>query len=403
MNWLRRLWHNRLLDMGIGVVAVVGLWKIATVLPERAHANDFAHYYLGSRLVWTGHNPYATPLEPLYRQYGFVYETDIPVATNPPVLLWAFGLLAWLNPSQAYAGWVLVQAVSLAGLLWLVREEFGDRLSARGWWWLCAGVTASTPVYLHFYYAQVQLPLAVLVLAAYRWQNRGQHLRACMAIVVAGLLKLYPLLWLPWVIAVAPARRRAGLAGIAAVLLVAGVTASGLTLWREFFEWALPGIAACSLGNPVLNVPSLLLNLAAAARGFAVSAEFVRGWLTIGAGIGLGIIAGAYALGWRGKDREIQFSQLIVAVLAGTVAAQGNYFVFLAFPVAVAGVRAFRWPPTRFSVGLFLALLLLNCPTNLTGEFLERHLLLKVVVNYLPLYGLLALGWLFVRQAESGK
>lgn len=403
MNWLRRLWRNRLLDVGLGVVVVVGLWKIASILPERSQTNDFAHYYLGSRLVWAGANPYATPLEPLCRQFGFMFEPAIPIATNPPVLLWAFGLLAWLTPTWAYAGWVAVQLASLALLLWMIRELFGQRLSARGWWWLCAGVTVSTPVYLHFYYAQVQLPLAVVVLAAYRWQNRGWHRLAVVTIVLAGLLKLYPLFWLPWLILGAPARRRIGLAGLAVALLVVGVVLSGPWLWWEFYNHALPVITRCSLGNPVLNVPSLILNLASAARGYAVPADFVALWLGIGTATGLGLIVGAYVIGQRCADREVQFGLVTVGVLAGTVAAQGHYFVFLVFPVALAAVRFWHWPPTWSGVGLVVAVLLLNCPTDIAAGFLDRHLLLKVLLNYLPLVGLLIVGWLLAHAGATGK
>ena len=88
-------------------------------------------------------------------------------------------------------------------------------------------------------------------------------------------------------------------------------------------------------------------------------------------------------------------------MLAGTVATQGHYFVFLIFPLALVAVRiAAR--PTALRVGGFLLLILaLNDMDPHGGPLLDRHIYLKIICNNMPLYGLLALGVFLVRAMLS--
>jgi hypothetical protein len=190
--------QNRLLDFAAVLFAVVGVVRLALVLPARSTQNDFAHYYVTSRLALDGRNPYGVPLEPLYAAQGFAYQAEVPVATNPPTLLWLFAPLALLPSRAAYWVWTAVQAISLAAILALTRRLLRERLSARAWRFVAAGTLASATVYWHFVYAQWQLPLAALVLAAFAWQAAGKHTLACLTIAAAALIKLYPAVLLPW-------------------------------------------------------------------------------------------------------------------------------------------------------------------------------------------------------------
>lgn len=389
------LTRHRLFDWGVAVIALAAGVRIAATLPLRMGSNDFAHYYLGSRLVWEGRNPYTTPLEPLYAARGWSYEPAVNVPTNPPPLQWLLAPWAALPAMVAFWLWVVVQATSLALVLWLCRQLLGARLSARAWWWLSAGVIASTPVYMHFYFSQVQLPLCALVLAAYRWQAQGKHLPACLAIALAGALKLFPLVWLPWFIWQADTRRqRAVLAASAAALLM---LCGGVPFWRDFAVYALPVVRECVTGNPVLNLPAFILNLGAATHGFVATSTALRPWWVAGNAVAAGWIAAGYVFASRTADRELRWCVVLVAGLTALWSTQHNYFVFLAYPVAVLATRPAARP------GLAAAVLLLNCPSNITSPWFDQHLVAKVLVNYLPLYGLLLLNALFVRELRRPR
>ena len=55
----------------------------------------------------------------------------------------------WSSPS-GWSAWVAVQLASLWAILWLVRDLLRDRLTARGWCFVCAGTVISATVYWHF-------------------------------------------------------------------------------------------------------------------------------------------------------------------------------------------------------------------------------------------------------------
>ena len=164
MSWRQRLAQNRLPGPGAGVIALLSVIQMALVLPESAVSNDFAHYYLSSHLLLEGKNPYTTPLEPLYRQYGFKFHPKVPTGTNPPPLLWLFAPFALLPPRIAFAGWAMGEGVSLMVILRLTHDQLRERLSARAWWLICAGVVSSRPVFWHFCFSQVQLLVGAAIL-----------------------------------------------------------------------------------------------------------------------------------------------------------------------------------------------------------------------------------------------
>ncbi len=83
----------RLFDVGALALALIMTLKITLVLPQRSVQNDFAHYYISSRLYVEGRNPYATPMQPLYEHYGFHLHPNLTKGSNPPLLLLFFAPL----------------------------------------------------------------------------------------------------------------------------------------------------------------------------------------------------------------------------------------------------------------------------------------------------------------------
>jgi hypothetical protein len=398
---MKPLARSRLWDVGAALIAVLGAVKIAVVLPLQADRADFAHHYVWSRLLVQGANPYRVKLRPHYEKYGFVYDETTPAATYPPSLLWLFGPVALLGPRAACGCWVVVQAACLAAILLLTRRLLQGRLSARGWRFVCAAAVASTPVYLHFAYSQAQVPLALLVLAAYACHRAGRHAVATLAVTVAGLLKLYPFLLLPWFVwgGREGSKGRWGRAALAVGLCAAVVVLTGPQLWRDFFVYGWPVLERWAMHHLMnFSVPAVVAHLGYAAHGFSPSPVAERLWWATGVASGCAVLATAYWLCWRYRDdSEAQFCLLCAAMLAGHVAVWGHYIVFLIFPAAVAALRVVQQPSRLRIIWLALAVL----AVNLVPTYWSGNMYAGIVWMSLPVCGTVALGVFFVREMTS--
>ena len=414
MNRLRRIGRVRLLDLGALALALIITLKITLVLPQRSVQNDFAHYYISSRLYVEGRNPYATPMQPLYEHYGFHLHPNLTKGSNPPLLLLFFAPFTLLPPALAFSFWVIVQVASLVVILNLTRQLLGDRISLRGFRFLCMAVLGSGAVYTHFFYSQVQLQLAAMTLAAFAWLRSGKSIAACSAAMLAALVKLYPLALVPWFVwhGGKDVRSRLKLAALCLGLAGVVVAATGLETWQEFLQ-GTPELFRWWIINRSFNytVPSFVINLFSSIHGFAPAPELAQWIYKIAMGCGLAILATAYVMCWRTchekyrEYREKEFGLLCIAMLASSLIAWGHYLVFLIFPFAVAVVQVRAKPSSWRVFGLVAVWLFFNCVVAMESPFLNEHLVLKVIVNYLPLYGILGLGIFFgkkLRQPAGG-
>ena len=407
VNWIKRLGQNRMLDFGAALIAVLSVWRIILVLPTRLWGFDFNHFYVSSRLLIQGKNPYLISLEPMSREMGFEFSRDLPIPHYPPSFLWMFAPLVSLPPRVAFAVWVLVEILSLGLLLWLTRQLLKDRLSPRGWRFLCIAAIASQPIFWQFCFSQVQLPLAAVALGAYALHRRGHHAVACMAVAAAGMLKFYPFVLLPWFVwrsgGSVPTRISRAFLVIAMSVTVVVVTGPGL--WRDFVRLGIPVAAANEVGrNFHYALPSLVTNLGLAYSGLNPSGAASRLWWAAGTAAGLLVIGLAYRLCYRSeRDDETEFCLLCVAMLAGIVTVQGHYFVWLIFPLACAALRVAAKSSTRSILCFSLIVLALNEVTPPPLSFLSDHIYLKILVNYVPLYGLMGLGALLGGKMMKGR
>src|ERR1035438_6900188 len=114
-----RKWRSWLLQTLALGLALFGVVHIVRDLPARARGNDFAHYYISSRLLLTGGDLYSTLLEPEYQHWGFRYTHAIPTATNPPLLVAIFAPFALLPPLAAFWAWVILEMFSMVWILLL--------------------------------------------------------------------------------------------------------------------------------------------------------------------------------------------------------------------------------------------------------------------------------------------
>jgi hypothetical protein len=372
------------------LLGLVGLGRIALMLPTRATHQDFAHYYLSSRLLREGASPYRLNLAPRHASYGFNADDLIDHTGNPPTLVWLFSPLAALDPWPAFLIWAGVQALSLMALLWGVWSLLRDRLSRETGIVLAALTCLSAPVYYHFYYAQVQLLLAALVLAAYGLHRAGRQHSAVAVITLAGMLKLYPLALMPWFVwrASASPRGRVWYA-LEAVLIAAGVVAlTGPHQWLDFVQYGMPAINAYVMNRTSnYSIASCIANLAMAAGITAHPTAAL--WLHVGTLAGLAVIGLTYAVvAWSRGDPELQFALLSTAMVVGSPMAWTHYLVLLIAPLTLGCLVL--WPYiSRTMRALLIALLVLLVNVGAEGLLFGRSVMLNVVIGYLPLYAML--------------
>jgi hypothetical protein len=385
--------------LGLGL-AVVGIGHIGRDLPSRADGNDFAHYYISSRLLLAGADLYSTPLQPEYERWGFRYTHPIPTATNPPLLVVLFAPFARLTPTAAFWAWVVMEIFSLGCVLALTCQLLGDRLSLPARWLVCSAAIVSAPVYWHFFFSQSQLMIAAILLLAYACLRNGRPLGACLAVTTALWLKLFPVVLLPWFLWRSSREWNTRWKCATAVLAWSAVLvlASGLGRWQQFWTQGMRVVEDWIVWQRHFNftVPSFVKNAAWLSHGFNPEWNELPAWANLGAIIGLALIVLMYGICWkngrgrRDADLESEFCLLSAAMLAGISEAWGHYFVLLIFPAAVAVARVARQPTGGRIVTLIASLVMLN----LMGDW--RSPCLEFVVGYIPLYGLLLLGVFFV-------
>ena len=400
-------WHAWLLDALALGLAVFGVAHVARILPSRAISNDFAHYYISSRLLLTGGDVYTTPLQPEYERWGFRYTHVIPTATNPPLLIDVFAPFAALPPRPAFWVWTLLQAVSLGYVLVLAWQLTASRLSAQARRLVCAGIIASAPVYWHFYFSQSQLLIAAMVLFAYACLRNGRPVCACVAITTAAWLKLFPVILVPWFLWRASREWKTRWRCTGAVLAWSAVMvfASGLQQWEQFWAHGMKVLEAWAVWQRHFNftVPSFVKNTAWLLHGFDPEWPGLHSWARAGAIIGIALIVLLYSASWwngrrkENADIESEFCLLSIAMLAGIVEGWGHFFVILAFPVAVAVARVRQRPTSGRVTALGIALVMLNVMGSWRSPWLD------FTVSYIPLYGLLLLGAFFVNELRHAK
>lgn len=386
------------------VLALFGIVHVARVLPSRAVSNDFAHYYISGRLLLTGADVYSTPLEPEYDRWGFHYNRGIATATNPPFLVGIFAPFAALPPRAAFWAWALLEMTCLGYVLVQTWHATSSRLSAPLRRLVCGAIVASAPVYWHFFFSQCQLLIAAMILMSYRLLRNGEPERACLVITTAAWLKFFPAVLVPWFLWRAPVdgNRRWKCLGVTLAWSMGILLATGWSSWMQFRAQAVPVLETWVTQARHFNftVPSFVKNTAWSVHGFDPGWNGLRGSVTVGAVIGLVLIALAYGLCWRtgrrrtDADLELEFCLLSAAMLAGITEVWGHYFVILGFPAAVAVARIVQRPTCGRGVILGVSLVLLNVMTSWQSPWLD------FVVSYIPLYGLLLLGAFFVNETR---
>jgi hypothetical protein len=388
--------------MLVVVLLVAALFRIVYLLPSRANQNDFAHYYLSSRFLIDGEDPYRVPLKPYYETHGFVYNPRIPSATNPPLLLLVFAPLSLLPPGIAFWLWAGLNGASLAVGLVLTRRLVCADWPATSWWLAVAAVLWSFPILDHFAYSQVQLEIGALLLGAFHFQRTGKPGLGCALAAIAAVLKLFPVLVLPWFVFHSARNgkeigRRVFIVGT--VWLVAFL-ATGPALWQGFVQSGLPVISDWVMnqwGN--LSLPSLVYNIASVVLGDAFTAQSNRFWWSIASLSGVALIAAAYAWVWASRtDSRIRFGVVVLAMVLSGTTAWTHYYVLLIWPsfVAVDLARTYPGMVRRVLTAIMGLLLVVPIGGMAVAAAADQPFLVNVFLGYMAFYGAILAGGLLM-------
>jgi hypothetical protein len=270
---------------------------------------------------------------------------------------------------------------------------------------------ASTPVFWHFYFSQMQLLLAAVLLVAVERRQAGRDVLACLLVMVAGLLKMYPVVLLPWFVWRGPGgwSGRVKRAGVAAGLALVVVLVTGPGKWEQSLQQQRELVQLCMVDHAFNEtIPSLVINCGLAPGGFTASPAVTAWWCRIGFAAGLLVIGAAYwrclAVAW---DARAQFALLTVAMVAGIPYAWGHYLVFLIFPVAWVAGGLKESSSTWRILWLVVIVLALNnfgrINFMLDDPWLVGRKWVKMALNYIPLAGVLGTGVFLWGKERTGN
>jgi hypothetical protein len=172
------------------VLAMIRITGAGAILPTRENRWDFSHYYLSALVLREGGDPYRTDLTPLGHQLGL--QTDeINRATYPPTFLLCFAPLTRLAPRPAYWVWFAINLGALVLSLAMLLGP-GSGIPRRLVPSLAALAVFYSPLWFHFYFAQSQLIILVILIFTMRACRREAHRTAGLLIAAAALLRVFP-------------------------------------------------------------------------------------------------------------------------------------------------------------------------------------------------------------------
>jgi hypothetical protein len=389
----------------LALLAALRLASFAKQLPSRSTLNDYSIYYVSAYLLRQGENPYTTNLTDPAARLGLV--SRLPGATDPPTYLLMIEPLALLTPQSAYWTWQALNALALTVSLWML---LGRGLRAD----LAIALVASAVIYPavinHFYYGQNKVQILLLLVLAMRFFESRRDAAAGVALALAALTRIFPLLLLGYLLI--ERRWRAMLFALATItggMIVTGL-AIGFGVEASFFK-GFDTLTSTKVINYDTNVAlgSFVSRLYWARFGVDPGAriEALR-HLTIAAAalgvIALTCIATLRTASRRDPDSRIYSLWVATSILLSPTA-WIHYMVMLFIPFARICSAANYRRASRFAITLAVTsylLLLTGCPWGCTwysGEFFSvvaRHLgigdALDLVIRQTATLSLM-LGW----------
>jgi len=346
-------------------------------LPARANQWDFSHYYVSALAMRQGIDPYITDLTPLATSLGLEIN-EINHATYPPTFVLCFEPLTFLSPLHAYWLWIGMNILFLAAALYLLFDRFPKDTDLR--LALIGLAILYVPVSDNFYYAQTQILILLLLTLFMRWMESGHDALAGSVLAVAGLLKLFPLILVGYLL-VRRQRRALFFAGM--TLLIGSVLTLGFVgLDRSLhFLGVLPFLTSPYwLGRPVnVALGAIISRLFWYSVGyFDPGVEFIRSAAALLAQLALLALTVRATLASSklpsDRDEPVIALWVVTAILLSPTAWL-HYLVLLFIPYAVllrqrlheqASARATLLGLTSYLVAALL--LIVYTAVNILGE-----------------------------------
>jgi hypothetical protein len=314
-------------------IVVVQAWRVGTTInPVDC---DSVQYYIGARsLVLTG-DPYrlgAAELGLSFTHWRYCY---------PPAFAYLWAPLGLLDIQTATWVWFAVNQCLLPLLAWEIAAIAGrgkDRAFVILLW---AGLALFTPQSFGSMIGQCHTVLAVLVSAGWLLARHGWLRASGLAIGLATLIKLFPLLlivtlWLA-------EKRRAALAALAVVVLGMALTAGQMTTYTERFVASDAYPRAAAFNVSLDGLVSRLFRPSDYGIAVADSPALARGIdLVLLAAVG----AALFRLARRRPEENVLFAAGLVAMLLAQPVL-GVYHLNLLLLAAAALWQTAPWTPVR--------------------------------------------------------
>lgn len=357
----------------LSVIAAIRMVSLIAQLPSRSTQVDYSIYYTSAYLMRHGEDPYTTSLNSVAPAFGMRIRY-IPGATDPPAFLLMFEPLTILGPEEGYWTWQALNALALAVSLWMLLGR-GSGLRPDVAIALAALAVMYPAVINHFYYAQSKMPLLLLLVVTMRLLESRRDIAAGLALALAGLTRIVPLLLLGYLLI----ERRWRAIASTVIGVIGGLIATGLMIGFPV-EFSFVNAIRVLTGTRVLRfdtnvaLSSFVSRLYWASFGVDPSAgiEALRHATIAGAALAVAALTCLATLRTApAEDRDSRaFSLWVVIVILLSPTAWIFNMVILFIPFAQICSAARYGRASRWTIALAAAsytLLMIGCPWGCVG------------------------------------
>ena len=317
-----------LLSLGIRLPQLIELWK-----PSSETLRDFVQEWVSAKNYFAGFPVYEDLRTGIVRHIGPEWEGGkafITVNAHPPVsVLMALPFAVFDDYYLAHSCWNLLTLPLFVLAIALVLRELRF---AWHWWTIFPAISLLLwfePLHRNIQQAQINLPMATLVMLGWYFTRRNQQIAAGLVLGTATAMKLFPGMFLVYFLVTGRWRAALGMtvAGVAWNLLAMGVF--GIDQYMTYVNTVVPSL---KIFNHVVYNVSLMnfLYHVFCSLGLSGSAET----LTLLTRISLFIAAIWWS--WRyPHDVDHTFSIIVIAMLLITPIAWNHNLVFLCLPFII--------------------------------------------------------------------
>jgi uncharacterized membrane protein len=212
----------------------IHLWSMFETLRTRMYKWDFSLYYLTAYAQSHGVNPYVTDLTSMAHHLGVAGLVNGNFL-DVPFLVIAMEPLTWLSVPAAYWTWFTINVIALAValLLLLRRNPSFDRRYLSAW---LALALLYPPLGVHFYYAQSQIVVLLILVLMMQSMERKHQGAAGIMLGLVSILRAYPLALGGYFLIRRKWRALFYAAFAVLICFLLAVIAAGLDPWQAFFH-----------------------------------------------------------------------------------------------------------------------------------------------------------------------